>query len=57
MEYYRIFGPANVSGFPHSMENQNKKTRHTDEQIVKILREATETSIAATACKHAITEQ
>lgn len=34
-----------------------KKNRHTDEQIVKILREATETSIAATARNHAITEQ
>jgi transposase-like protein len=34
-----------------------KKSRHTDEQIVKILREADETTIAETARKHSITDQ
>lgn len=34
-----------------------KKNRHSDEQIVKILREAHETTVAAAARKHAITEQ
>ena len=34
-----------------------KKNRHSDEQIVNILREANETTVAATARKHAVTEQ
>ena len=34
-----------------------KKKRHTDEQIVAILREADATSTAETARKHAITDQ
>ena len=34
-----------------------KKKRHTDEQIVAILREADATSVAAAAKKHAITDQ
>ena len=34
-----------------------KKKRHTDEQIVAILREADATSIAEAARKHAITDQ
>lgn len=34
-----------------------KKKRHTDEQIVAILREANATSIAEAARKHAITDQ
>ena len=34
-----------------------KKSRHSDEQIVKILREADQTTIAETASKHSITDQ
>ncbi len=34
-----------------------KKKRHTDEQIVAILREADATSVVAAAKKHAITDQ
>ena len=34
-----------------------KKNRHTDEQIVKILREADQSTVAETARKHAVTEQ
>lgn len=34
-----------------------KKKRHTDEQIVAILREADETSISEAAKKHAVTDQ
>lgn len=33
-----------------------KKNRHSDEQIVKILREANESTVAAAARKHGITE-
>jgi len=34
-----------------------KKNKHSDEQIVKILREANETTVAAAARQHAVTEQ
>jgi len=34
-----------------------KKSRHTDEQIVKILREADQTSVVEAARKHAVTDQ
>lgn len=34
-----------------------KKNRHSDEQIVKILREADQTTVADAARKHAVTEQ
>ena len=34
-----------------------KKSRHTDEQIVKILREADQSSVADAARTHSITEQ
>ena len=34
-----------------------KKRRHTDEQIVAILREADATSVAEAARKHAVTDQ
>lgn len=34
-----------------------KKNRHTDEQIVKILREANESTVADVARKYSVTEQ
>jgi putative transposase len=34
-----------------------KKSRHTDEQIVKILREADQSTVTESARKHSVTEQ